>query len=65
MWFTWPKGSSFPATGREILLSAELLAVAEGLPLLSFISEAWLLAMQLHSVCLLCFSIALFELWEI
>lgn len=36
-----------------MLLSAELLAVTEGLPLLSFISEPWLLAMQLHSLGLL------------
>lgn len=50
--FTWREGS-FPAAGREMLLSAELLAVTEGLPLLSFIFEAWLLAMQLHSLCLL------------
>lgn len=60
MWFTWPKGSSSPAPGREILLSAELLAMAEGLPLLSFISEAWLLAMQLHSVCSLWLSVVPF-----
>lgn len=52
MCFTW-RGGSFPAAGGEMLLSAELLAVTEGLPLLSFISEPWLLAMQLHSLGLL------------
>lgn len=61
MWFTWPKGSSSPAPGREILLSAELLAMAEGLLLLSFISEAWLLAMQLHSACSLWLSVVPFR----
>lgn len=38
MCFIWREGS-FPAAGREMLLSAELVAVTEGLQLLSFISR--------------------------
>lgn len=47
MCFTWREGS-FPAAGREMLLSAELLAVTEGLALLFYL---WGLALG-HAVAL-------------